>query len=140
MSEQSESLPAIVGEVNGSATVYKILTPNAQAYFDKCVREYEDRLLSESTNIEAMEHTGSGPPEVTAAHIEEAKWVLIRRLRRRTGSSKRVAALRIGQILMSAVVGIGSSNFNTTWGALMCVVGILLFSMLLMIEREVVRD
>ena len=140
MSEQSESLPVVVEKVRDSAIDYSALTPGARAYFDKSVREYADRLLSESTNIEGMEHTGSGPPEVTAAHVEEAKWVLIRRLRSRARSSKRVAFLRIAQVLMSTVVGIGASNINDTWGVLLCLCGVVFFSMFLVLEREIVRD
>jgi len=119
---------------------YSGLTDGARQYFDCSVKEYADKLLNEATNIEKMEHAGTGDPEITAAHVEEAKWVIIRRLRRTNSSSKWVVALRISQTLAAGATGVGASNFSQTWGAVMCVAGIFLGSLMLIIEREVSRD
>ena len=116
------------------------LTEGAIDYFTQAVKEYAERLKRESENIEYMEHTGEGPPEITAAHVQEAKWVSLRRMRRRATSSKWNAILRLGQLVMSTVVGIGASNFTQTWGALMCVIGVLMGSILLIAERELTRE
>ncbi len=116
------------------------LLPGGRAYFIKTLKEYAEMLLSESKSIETLEHTGSGPPEITAGHVEEAKWVLIRRHRRRLRSSKLATTARIGQFFASMTIGIGASNFSQQWGALLCLAGVILGSMLLFLEREIGRE
>jgi hypothetical protein len=117
-----------------------LLVPGAKAYFLNTVQEYAQGLLSQSQSIEEMEHTGSGPAEITAAYVGEAKWVLIRRQRQRARSSRWVVFTRIVQVLMSTLVGIGASNFSQTWGAIMCVGGVLGGSIALLVEREISRE
>jgi hypothetical protein len=119
---------------------YAPLVPGGREYFAAAVREYADSLLSQARNIEDSEHTGSGPPEITAAHVEEAKWVLIRRQRRRAQESGWVSVLRVVQVLMAALTGIGASNFSQQWGAALCVVGVLVGSISLVVERELGRE
>jgi len=126
-------------EVKLGSKFYESFTPGARSYLDKTVKEYADKLVVEANNIEKMEHTGGGHAEITAAHVEEAKWVSIRRIRKKAASSKWPVVLRMIQIAMSAVIGIGASNFFQTWGALMCVGGILFGSISLIIEREIDR-
>ena len=48
--------------------------------------------------------------------------------------------VRVVQVLMAAVTGIGASNFSQQWGALLCVGGVLLGSISLVVERELDRD
>lgn len=115
-------------------------TDGGKEYLRNAVQEYADRLINESRNIEQMEHTGQGDPEITGAHVEEAKWVLIRRLRRSSLKCRWIFTVRIGQAIMVAVVGIGASNFKETWGALMCVGGVFACSILLLVERELTRE
>lgn len=86
-----------------------------------------------------MTHS-AGDAEITAAHVEEAKWVIIRRLRRATSSSKWLVVLRIGQTLAAGASGVGASNISQTWGAVMCVAGISLGALMVIIEREISRD
>lgn len=119
---------------------YEKLVPGAREHFTASVQVYVRQLFNEALNIEGIEHAGSGPPEITAAHVEEAKWILIRRQRRHARSSRWIAILRIGQGLTSAAIGIGASNFKESWGALMCIGGVFVGSMLLIVEREVTRE
>lgn len=115
-------------------------TPGAQDYFVASVTSYADRLAAESRSIERMEHTGDGPAEITAAHVEEAKWVLVRRMRRKVASSRWVVVLRLGQAATAALVGIGTSNLTQSWGAILSIVAILLGSIALIAEREMSRE
>jgi hypothetical protein len=115
-------------------------TPGAGSYFEKTVAEYGDKLASESRSIERMEHAGGGPAEITAAHVEEAKWVLVRRLRRGARQSNLLVVVRIAQTLTAVAVGIGAANFAQAWGGVMCVVGVLIGSLSVVIEREMTRE
>lgn len=119
---------------------YAPFVPGGREYFAAAIREYVERLLVQSQSIEENEHTGSGPAEITAAHVEEAKWVLIRRQRRRAQKRGWIMFVRVVQVLMAAVTGIGASNFSQQWGALLCVGGVLLGSISLVVERELDRD
>lgn len=116
------------------------LVPGARSYFESAVREYAEALLSEAKGIEEMEHIGPGPPEITAGHVEEGKWVLARRRRARSAVTGWVVVARIVQALMSGAIGIGASNFTRTWGAAMCVAGVLLGAVMLLVERELRRE
>ena len=138
--DQHPSPNAASSELRLGAYFYTDLTDGAKQYFNCTVKEYADKLLSESSNIEKMEHAGTGDAEITAGHVEEAKWVLIRRLRRTTGQSKWAVVARIGQTLMVAAVGVGASNFGQTWGSVLCLVGVFIGSILLVVEREVTRE
>ncbi|MHB8104591.1 MAG: hypothetical protein ACYDG5_03515, partial [Dehalococcoidales bacterium] len=88
------------------------LTEAAKDTFQKYVVEYAERLKREAENIENMEHTGQGPPEITGAHLEEAKYVSLRRMRRKALSQKKHFILRFFQLSMTAVAGVGASNFS----------------------------
>jgi len=116
------------------------LTSSAREYFEQAVSEYAQRLLSAAKNIERMERVGAGPAEITGAHVEEAKWVCLRRMRRAASPSRASILLRFVQLAASAVVTIGAASFGETWGALMCVGGISLGFAALLIERELQRD
>jgi hypothetical protein len=129
-----------IPEVYIGAEFYSGLTDGAKSYFNRAVKEHADKLFSEASNIEKMEHAGTGAPEITAGHVEEAKWVLIRRLRKTARHSKWAVMLRIGQTLMAAAVGVGASNFVQTWGAVLCLLGVFIGSVLLVLEREVTRE
>lgn len=116
------------------------LTEGAIDYYSSAVKEYAERLKREAQSIENMEHTGQGPPEITAAHVEEAKWISLRRMRLNTSSTKWNIFLRFGQLGSSIFVGIGASSFDETWGALLCVGGVLFGSLFLIVERELTRE
>jgi hypothetical protein len=138
--QEITSSPSI-SEIMGLDTRdYTELIPGGREYFNAAVKSYSQQLFSEAKNIEQIEHAGDGPPEITAAHVEEAKWVLVRRQRRQVRSSRWLFVLRVGQVLSSAAIGIGASNFSQTWGSVLCVVGVFLVSMFLLIERELTRE
>ena len=84
----------------------------AKTAMQNAVVEYAERLRREAESIERGEHIGDGPPQITGAHIEEAKFVSLRRMRRNSLSIKKTVLLRIGQLGTFAVIGIGASNFN----------------------------
>ncbi|SRR5258708_25241791 len=117
-----------------------LLIPGAKEAFQKTISEYAEMLFAEAKNIEDMEHAGSGPPEITAPHVEEAKWVLVRRGRRRSAHGNWVAVVRIAQLVATTLVGIGASNLKETWGTLLTVGGVLAASLLFIVERELTRD
>jgi hypothetical protein len=76
--------------------------------------EFTQQVLGESRSIERTEHVGSGPPEITAAHIDEAWWVCRRRIRR----SKHPilgAIVRVAQTFAIAGFGVGIGHLKTTW-------------------------
>jgi len=123
-----------------SATDYAQLVPGGRDHFLANVQDHAQQLFNEARNIEEMEHTGPGQPEITAAHVEEAKWVLVRRQRRRARGTRLIFPLRAGQAVTTALVGIGASNFDQTWGALLCIGAVFLGSMLLLVEREFTRE
>ena len=116
------------------------LVPGASVYFDAAVREYAEMLFAEARNIEDLDHTGSGPAEITAAHVEEAKWLLARRHRRRARHSGKLALLKIGQLAVSVFIGVGASNIKESWGAVMMTVAVVVGALLFIAERELTRD
>ena len=140
MPNENQSLEPEDGGIGLPAHFYSGLTDGARRYFGCAVKEYADKLLSESKGIEKMEHAGTGEAEITAAHVEEAKWVLVRRLRRSAGLSKWVIAIRIVQTIVAALVGVGASNFSEKWGSVLCIVGVCIGSVLLVVERELTRE
>lgn len=115
-------------------------TTSGVGAFDRCVRQYAQRLEAESKNIESMEHVGDGPPEITGAHVEEAKWVLVRRMRLRNLSTRGIVACRIVQAASSLIVGIGTSNLGTQWGPILSLVSLAVGFAALMIETEISRE
>jgi hypothetical protein len=119
---------------------YSLLVPGGRTYFTNAVKQYADSLLSQAVAIEENEHTGSGPAEITAAHVEEAKWVLIRRQRRHAQRRGWVAFVRVVQALMAAGTGIGASSLSEPWGVFLCIAGVLFGSVALIVERELDRD
>lgn len=116
------------------------LTNAAKQVFQNAVTEYADKLKLEAEDIEQMEHTGDGPAEITGAHVEEAKIVSIRRMRRKALSKRKIIPLRLGQFAMTAVAGVGASNISYLWGTLLCIGGIVVGLILFVIEIEMNRE
>src|SRR5580700_343533 len=73
--------PSLVIQFDDKAELMH-LTPPSLTYVTRRLGEFGLQVLREARSIERTEHVGSGPPEITAAHIEEAWWVSRRRIRR----------------------------------------------------------
>jgi hypothetical protein len=58
------------------------LSPASRGHLRARVEQFTMQVLREGKATEESEHVGKGPPEVTAAHIDEAWWVMRRRVRR----------------------------------------------------------
>ena len=101
------------------------LTNNSQAHLEGRIEQFTVQVIAEARAIEQREHAGKGPPEVTAAHIDEAWWVVRRRIRRARHPILAIIA-RALETLGAAGIGIGATIFlgaNTTdlqkkWGPL----------------------
>ena len=78
------------------------------------------QVLKEARSIERAEHVGSGPPEITAAHIDEAWWVSRRRIRRSKHPVLNTAA-RLLEVCGVAGFGIAASNLKLPWGPIVLV-------------------
>jgi hypothetical protein len=76
--------------------------------------EFTVQVLRESRSIEHTEHVGSGPPEITAAHIDEAWWVCRRRIRHSKHPILGVI-VRVAQAFGIAGFGVGIAYLKTTW-------------------------
>lgn len=115
-------------------------TVTAQGYFDEVVNEYVERLEAESKNIEKLERVGDGPAEITAAHVEEAKWILLRRMRRRAIASKGMYACRGLQLASAVVVGVSTSYLTQVWGGALGMVAVAVGFCALMWEVDLTRE
>lgn len=115
------------------------LTAGAQDHLIKQIETYADKIVTEAQNIEKMERVGSGPPEITTTHLQEAHWVYTRKMRRRS-TSKWTWVLRILQFVVTVIIGVGASNTNQTWGIILTAVGVVSGAILFIIEREIEKD
>lgn len=116
------------------------LTQGANTYFGETVREYAAKLFSQAKSIERMEHAGDGQPEITAAHIEEAKWVLVRRRRLEARDAGKAARAQLGQIAAAFAVGIGASAYKEWWGAVLVIVSALGAAWLWAYQQDLQRE
>src|SRR5258708_37579524 len=57
------------------------LTEASKVHLRNRLGDFAAQVLNESRSIERAEHVGSGPPEITAAHIDVAWWGSKRRIR-----------------------------------------------------------
>ncbi len=116
---------------------FDCLTENGRSHFDSAVKEYANKLYAEAKSIEEVEHAGHGLPEITAAHIEEAKWVTIRRLRRTVRYKGFLITVRISQFIAAALAGVGGSNVKEIWGTIILILGIAIGAASFIVEREI---
>jgi hypothetical protein len=80
------------------------------------------QVLREGKATEESEHVGKGPPEVTAAHIDEAWWVMRRRVRRSRYPVLEVIVWVL-QVPGASGIGVGATAVQQTWGAVVFVAG-----------------
>jgi hypothetical protein len=105
--------PSVVIQFDDAGELDHLTAPSL-TYLTRRLGEFGLQVLREARSIEHTEHVGSGPPEITAAHIEEAWWVSRRRIRR----SKHPiigAVARVSQGFGLAGFGIGLANLKTEW-------------------------
>lgn len=91
------------------------LTTSSRSHLCKLMESFAAQVVKEAKAIEQNDHAGKGPPEVTAAHIEEAWWVTRRRVRRARNTTLLVS-LRAFETLGAAGIGVGMTNYHANWG------------------------
>jgi hypothetical protein len=109
------------------AEAFDHLTSHSKAHLEGSLKDFSIQVISEAKAIEQREHAGKGPPEVTAAHIDEAWWVMRRRIRRARRPGLAVF-LRLVETLGSAGMGVGGTNYAKTWGAVTFMICVLIVS------------
>lgn len=101
------------------------LTVSSRTHLEGMVKSFTEQVVAEAKAIEQREHVGKGPPEVTAAHISEAWWVMRRKVRR--GRRPFLTfLLRAIETLGAAGIGIGATNYSKRWGAVTFIVCVLI--------------
>jgi hypothetical protein len=86
------------------------LTSNSQKHLEGRIQDFAVQVIAEARAIEQREHAGKGPPEVTAAHIAEAWWVIRRRIRHARHPILLVVA-RALETFGVAGIGVGATVF-----------------------------
>lgn len=92
------------------------LTAPSRNHLTSRIAEFAVQVLREARAIEKSEHVGKGSPEITAAHIDEAWWVVRRRIRH-SRHPVALTATRILQTVGSICVGLGITYVQHPWGA-----------------------
>jgi hypothetical protein len=110
------------------------LSQTAQEIFEKAIVEYANRLRREAEDLEKSDHVGGGSPEITGAHVEDAKFITLRRMRKASSSKIFGYIARLVQFAAAAIIGVGGSNFKELWGSLMCVGGVLVAAIFIVLE------
>lgn len=111
----ADSAPAGLEIELGESGALDHLTTASIFHMGTRLKDFASQVLREARSIEKAEHVGTGPPEITAAHIDEAWWVARRRIRRTRHPILRVIA-RVVQTFGVAGFGIGATHLQTTWG------------------------
>jgi hypothetical protein len=91
------------------------LTQHSVVHLEDQLGHFASQVVREAQAIEKSEHVGHGPPEVTAAHIDEAWWVARRRIRRRRHPYWLIFA-RAAETLGSAGFGVGATMLQKPSG------------------------
>ncbi len=86
------------------------LTVNSRSHLEGRIRDFTVQVIAEAKAVEQREHAGKGPPEVTAAHIDEAWWVTRRRIRHAKHPVLQVLARGL-ETFGAAGIGVGASVF-----------------------------
>lgn len=137
MNSHQDEIADSEAKITLGADFYQLMTPGAASYLQRTVKDYAEKLIRESQSLAKMDSIGDERPEITTAHVEESKWIISRRMKKQAPVSPWLPVLRVGQFAMTALVGVGASLWvHHAWGAVLCVLSILIGSMLLLIERE----
>jgi hypothetical protein len=100
------------------------LTSNSRFHFERKITDFAIQVTAEAKAIEQREHAGKGPPEITAAHIDEAWWVVRRRIRHARYPILTLSA-RVLEAVGAAGIGVGATAFHEKWGAITFIVSCL---------------
>jgi hypothetical protein len=114
------------------------LTDASKVHLRNRLGDFAAQVLRESRSIERAEHVGSGPPEITAAHIDEAWWVSRRRIRHSRHPILSVCT-RFVQAAGLAGFGIGATSLKQAWGPEVFVVSALAVVAGILIEAYLAR-
>lgn len=116
------------------------LTPNAQDYLGKATEEYVEKVYAAASNIEELHRSGEGSPEITAAHVEEAKFVVNRRLRHARKHGKGILVLRLLQVICTGFIGAGVTSYNADFGKYAFGAGVIIGALALLGEQALSQD
>jgi hypothetical protein len=101
------------------------LTLNSKTHLVGRIQDFTSQVIGEAKAIEQREHAGKGPPEVTAAHIDEAWWVIRRRIRGVRHPVLTTTA-RAFETFGAAGIGVGATAFQKKWGPIVFIVSCLI--------------
>jgi hypothetical protein len=124
-----------IQDVHGLAN----LTAASKIQFRKRVSEFACQVLRESRSLEQADHAGSGPPEITAAHIDEG-WFLTKRRFRRPRHPIMGIVTRFVQAGGIAGFGIGATSLKQSWGPAVFVLSALATILGILIEAYLSRS
>lgn len=83
----------------------RYLTPQAKEAFHESVQTYSEKLVSEASRLEAVSHSHSGDPEITAKNVADATTYL-RGYPRSEPRSKWFIALQLASAVTALLVGV----------------------------------
>lgn len=125
-------------QLNGSDGLAH-LTANSKSHLEGRVLDFAIQVIAEARAIEQREHAGKGLPEVTAAHIDEAFWVVRRRIRRAKHPYLTVVA-RACEVAGAAGIGVGATLFQAKWGPLIFISSCIVTLAGFVLESFTLRD
>jgi hypothetical protein len=115
------------------------LTQSSKTHLEIRLRDFTVQVVAEAKAIEQREHAGKGPPEVTAAHVDEAWWVVRRRIRRARHPILTLLA-RAFETFGAAGIGVGASLFQARWGPTVFMASCLITMSAFLLEAFLVKD
>lgn len=117
------------------------LTMNSRAHLEGRIRDFTVQVIAEAKAVEQREHAGKGPPEVTAAHIDEAWWVIRRRIRHARhpvlqGLARCLETIGTAGIGVGATVFLssGATDFQKKWSPLVFIASCLVTMVAFLLE------
>jgi hypothetical protein len=114
------------------------LTSNSKTHLEGRIQDFTVQVITEARAIEQREHAGKGPPEVTAAHIDEAWWVVRRRIRRARHPILTLTA-RAFETFGAAGIGVGATAFQKKWGSVVFIASCLATMAAFLLEAYTAR-
>jgi hypothetical protein len=106
----------------------------AKSKLDDVVSEYARQLVSEAENEERRLMNASEVVEITARIIEDAKFQMHYRMRRKASYTGWLLFLQGIMGICTIPIGIGASAFDAPWGKIVLFVGIIAYVLVLIIH------